>query len=97
LKFGKEEKKRKENKNKNKSKWENDLMGQMSLASAQLSRPNLRRALVHFTDAWVPLGGPSVARACAPDATDSRAPGVSTPLSFSRGHGLESARDGACR
>jgi hypothetical protein len=43
-------------------------MGQMSLASAHLSRPNLRRALVHFTDAWVPLGGPSVAPAhlCSP-------------------------------
>jgi hypothetical protein len=78
LKFGKEEKKRK-NKNKKKSKWENDLMGQMSLTSAQLSRPNLHRALVHFTDAWVPLGGPPIARACAPEAADSRAPDVSTP------------------
>jgi hypothetical protein len=42
LKFEKEEK----NKKKKKTKWENDLMGQMSLASAQLLRPNLRRALV---------------------------------------------------
>jgi hypothetical protein len=49
-------------------------MDQMSLALAQLSCPNLRRALVHFTDAWVPLGGPPIARACAPEAVDSRAP-----------------------
>jgi hypothetical protein len=54
-------------------------MDQMSLASAQLSCPNLRRALVHFTDAWVPLGGPPVARACTPEVVDSWAPGVSTP------------------
>jgi hypothetical protein len=69
-------------------------MGQMSLASAQLSRPNLRRALDHFTDGWVPLAGlPSPT--LAPEAPDSRPPVSAPPPSSSRGRGLESVRDGA--